>query len=162
MYFLTFIITFGLICHTKTTLCKSFILDLEITSLLIDHLLFSTLKFSIKSFAELLSLFRISFPSFIISITDKLLGMKDFFSIALFSKFFAFFIGWDRLHNSEALPLFLNDGGVVKRINIKFKLSNWSKHVHEGPCSEANTSQFHFSLKCWMQASLILSSNISS
>ena len=43
-------------------------------------------------------------------------------------------------HDSEALWLFLNDAGVVKRVNIKFKLGNWSKRVHEGPCSEAYTS----------------------
>ena len=63
----------------------------KITSLLIDHSLFSILNFWIKNFAELLSLFRISCPSFTISITDKLLGMKDFFSIALFSNIFPFF-----------------------------------------------------------------------
>ena len=63
----------------------------KITSLRIDHSLFSILNFWIKNFAELLSLFRISCPSFIISITDKLLGMKDFFSIALFSNIFPFF-----------------------------------------------------------------------
>ena len=52
--------------------------------------------------------------------------------------------------------------GVVKRMNTKFKLGNWSKRVYEGPCSEANTLQFRFSLKCWVQASLIFSSNTSS
>ena len=87
-------------------------------------------------------MFWISFPSFIISIKDKLLGMKDFFSIALFSKLFASFIRGGRVHDSEALSLFLIDAGVVKRMNIKFKLGNWSKRVHEGPCSETNTSQF--------------------
>ena len=122
----------------------------KVASLLIDHSLFSIFNFSIKTFAELLSLFRISFPSFIVSITDKLLGMKDFFSIALFSKLFAFFIGEGRVHDSEALSLFLIDAGVVKRMNIKFKLGNWSKHVHVVSCSEANTSQFRFSLKCWI------------
>ena len=134
----------------------------KIVSLLIDHSLFSILNFSIKTFAELLYFFWISFPSFIMSITDKLLGMKDFFSIALLSKLFAFFIRGGRVHDSEALTLFLIDAGVVKRMNIKFKLGNWSQRVYEGPCSEANTSQFCFSLKCWMQACLIFSSNISS
>ena len=76
------------------------------------------------------------------SITDKPLGMKYFFSIPLFLKLFPFFIGGGRVHDSEALSLFLIDAGVVKRMNIKFKLGNWSKRVHEGPCSEANTSQF--------------------
>ena len=89
------------------------------------------------------------------SITDKPLGMKYFFSIALLLKLFAFFIGEVRVHDSEALSLFLIDAGVVKRRNIKFKLGNWSKPVHEGPCSEANTSQFRFSLKCWVQVCLI-------
>ena len=79
--------------------------------------------------------------------------MKDFFSIDLFSKLFAFFIGGGRVYDSEALSLFLIDAGVVKRMNIKFKLGNWSKRVHEGPCSEADTSQFCFSLKRWVQAS---------
>ena len=82
------------------------------------------------------------------SITDKLLGMKDFFSIALLSKLFAFFIRGGRVHDSEALTLFLIAAGVVKRMNIKFKLGNWAKHEHGSPCSEANTSQFRFSLKC--------------
>ena len=122
----------------------------KIVSLLIDHSLFSILNFSIKTFAELLYFFWISFPSFIMSITDKLLGMKDFFSIALLSKLFAFFIRGGRVHDSEALTLFLIDAGVVKRMNIKFKLGNWSKHVHVVSCSEANTSQFRFSLKCWI------------
>ena len=76
------------------------------------------------------------------------MGIKDFFSIALFSKLLAFFIGGGRVHDSEALSLFLIDAGVVKRMNIKFKLGNWSKLVDEGPCSEANISQFRFSLKC--------------
>ena len=88
--------------------------------------------------------------------------MKDFFSIALFTKLFLFLIGVGRVYDSEALTLFLIHAGVAKRLNIKFKLGNWSKRVHECPCSEANTSQFHFSLKCWEQASLIFSSNISS
>ena len=96
------------------------------------------------------------------SITDKLLGMKNFFSIALLTKLFAFFIGEGRVRYSEAALLFLIDAGVVKRMNIKFKLGNWSQRVYEGPCSEANTSQFCFSLKCWMQACLIFFSNISS
>ena len=94
------------------------------------------------------------------SITDKLLEINFFFSIALFSKVFAFFSGGGRVYDSEAVSLFLIDAGVVKRMNIKFKLSNWSKRVHEGPCPEANTSQFRFSLKCWVQACLIFSSNI--
>ena len=59
--------------------------------------------------------------------------MKDFFSIALFSKLFAFFIGRGRVHDSEALSLFWIDAGFVKRMNIKFKLGNWSKRVHKGP-----------------------------
>ena len=88
--------------------------------------------------------------------------MKDFFSIVLFLKLFAFFIGEGRVHDSEALSLYLIDAGIVKRMNIKFKLDNWSKRVHEGPCSEGYTSQFRFSLKCWVQASLIFSSKISS
>ena len=88
--------------------------------------------------------------------------MKDFFSIDLFSNFSVFFIGGDRVHDSETLTLFLIGAGVVKRMNIKFKLGNWSKGVHKGPCSEAHTSQFHFSLKYWVQAPLIFSSNISS
>ena len=134
----------------------------KIASLLIDHSLFSIFNFSVKTFAELHSSFRISFPSFIMSITDKLLGMKYFFSAALFSKHFDFYIGGGTVHDWEALPLFLIDAGVVKRMNIKFKLGNWSKCVHVGPCSEANTSQFRFSLKCWVQACLIFSSNISS
>ena len=94
------------------------------------------------------------------SITDKLLGMKCFFSIALSSKRFAFYIGGGRVHDSEGLSLFLIDAGVVKRINIKFKLGNWSKRVHEGPCLEANTSQFRFSVRCWVQACLMFFSNI--
>ena len=94
------------------------------------------------------------------SITDKLLGMEGFFSIVLSSKLFAFNIGGGRVHDSEALSLFLIDVGVVKRMYIKFKLGNWSKRIHEGPCSEANTTQFRFSLKCWVQACLIFSSNI--
>ena len=79
------------------------------------------------------------------SITDKLLGIKDFFSVVLFSKLFPFFIRGGTVHDSEALSLFMIDAGVVKRMNIKFKLGNWSKRVHVGPCSEANTSQFRFS-----------------
>ena len=139
-----------------------FIFISKISSLLIDHSLFSILNFSTKAFAELFFLFWTSFPSFIISITEKHLGMKDFFSIALFSKLFAFIIRGGRVHDSEALSLFLIDAGVVKRMNIKFKLRNWSERVHEGPCSEIDSSQFRFCLKCWVQASLIFSSNISS
>ena len=146
----------------KTCSAKALSSTSKIVSLLIDHSLFSIFNFSIKTFAELLSLFRISFSSFILPITDKRLGMNDFFSIALFSKVFVFFIGEGRVYDSEALSLFLIDAGVVKRMNIKFKLGNWSQRVYEGPCSEANTSQFCFSLKCWMQACLIFSSNISS
>ena len=41
------------------------------------------------------------------SITDKLLEMKDIFSVALFSKNFAFYIGGGTVHDSEALSLFL-------------------------------------------------------
>ena len=134
----------------------------KIASLLIDHSLFSVFNFSIKTFTELFFLFQISFPSLIMSITNKLLAMKNFFSIALFSKLLAFFIGGGNVHDSEALSLFLIDARIVKRVNIKFKLGNWSKRVHEGPCSEANTSQFRFSLKCWVQACLIFYSNISS
>ena len=78
------------------------------------------------------------------SITDKLLGMEDFFSIALPSKLFAFYIGGGRVHDSKALSLFLIDVGVVKRIYIKFKLGNWSKRIHEGPCSEANNHNSAF------------------
>ena len=96
------------------------------------------------------------------SIADKLLGMKDFFSVDLFSKHFAFYIGGGAVHNSEVLSLFLIDAGLVKRMNIKFKLRYWSKRVNVGPCSEANTSQFRFSLKCCVQACLIFSGNISS
>ena len=94
------------------------------------------------------------------SITDKLLGMEGFFSIVLCSKLFAFYTGGGRVHDLEALSLFLIDVGVVKRMYIKFKLGNWSKRIHESPCSEANTTQFRFSLKCWVQACLIFSSNI--
>ena len=88
--------------------------------------------------------------------------MEDFFSIALFSKLFAFFIGGGIVHDSVALSIFFIYAEVLKRKNIKFKLGNLSKRVHEGLCWEANISQFRFSLKCWMQTSLIFSSNISS
>ena len=118
----------------------------KITSFLIDHSLFSISNFSIKIFAEHFSLFRISFVSFIISIIDKLLGIKDFFSSVLFSKLLASFIRGSRVHDSEALSLFLIDVGVVKRMNIKFKLGNWFKRVHEDPYLEANISLFCFSL----------------
>ena len=123
---------------------------------------FPYLTFRSKLLQKFFSLFRTSFPSFIMLITGKLLEIKDFFTIALFSKFFPFFIGGGRVHDSEVLFLFLIDAGVVKRMNIKLKLGNWSNRVHEGPCSEANTSQFRFSLKCLVQTCLIFSSNVSS
>ena len=62
----------------------------KVASLLIDHSLFSIFNFSIKTFAELLCLFGISFSSFVMSIIDKPLGIKDFFAIALLSKLFCF------------------------------------------------------------------------
>ena len=96
------------------------------------------LIYSIKISAELLSLFRISFPSFIISIIDKPLGKKNIFSIILLLKLFVFFIGVGRVHDLEALSLFLIDTGVVKCMDIKFKHGSWSKRVHEGHYSEAN------------------------
>ena len=69
--------------------------------------------------------------------------MKYFFSVALFLKLFGFFIGGSRVHDSEALPLFLIDAGVVKRMNIKLELGyNWSKRVNESPCSEGNNSVY--------------------
>ena len=132
----------------------------KVASLLIDHSLFSIFNFSIKTFAELLCLFGISFSSFVMSIINKPLGMKDFFAIALLSKLFCFLHRRGRVHNSEALSLFWINVRVVKLVNIKFKLGNWSKRVHVGPCSEANTSQFRFSIKFWVQACLIFSSYI--
>ena len=68
--------------------------------------------------------------------TNKLLGMKDFFSIVLFLKLFAFFIGGVESMVQKSVSLFLIDAGVVKRMNNKFKLDNWFKRVHEGPNSE--------------------------
>ena len=68
--------------------------------------------------------------------TDKLLEMKDYFSIVLFLKLFAFFNRGGRFHDSEALFLFLDDAGVVKHVNNKFKLSNWFKRIHKGLNSE--------------------------
>ena len=64
----------------------------------------------------------------------------------MFSKLLASFIRGSRVHDSEALSLFLIDVGVVKRMNIKFKLGNWFKRVHEDPYLEANISLFCFSL----------------
>ena len=44
-------------------------------------------------------------------------------------------MGGGRVHNSEALSLFLIDAGVVKRVIIKFKLGNRSNRVDEVACS---------------------------
>ena len=49
------------------------------------------------------------------------------------------------------------DKSFVKRIWIILRLGNWSIPEHEGPCSEAKTSQFLRSLKCFWHALLMLS-----
>ena len=79
-----------------------------------------------------------------------------------FQNFFLFSLEGVESMIQKYCSYFLIDAGVVKRMNIKLKLGNWSNRVHEGPCSEANTSQFRFSLKCWVQTCLIFSSNVSS
>ena len=68
--------------------------------------------------------------------TNKLLGMKDFFSIVLFLKLFAFFIGGLESMVQKSVSLFLIDAGVVKCMNNKIKLDNWFKRVHKGPNAE--------------------------
>ena len=45
----------------------------------------------------------------------------------------------------------------VKRIWIIMRLGSWSILEHEGPCSEAKTSHFLCSLKCFWHAFLMLS-----
>ena len=49
------------------------------------------------------------------------------------------------------------DKSFVKRIRIILRLGSWSIMEHEGPCSEAKTSQFLCSLKCFWHAFLMLS-----
>ena len=52
---------------------------------------------------------------------------------------------------------FLEAFSFVKVIWIILRLGSWSILEHEGPCSEAKTSQFLCSLKCFWHAFLMLS-----
>ena len=123
-------------------------------------------KLSTTTLKSFLFSFLISVPSRSISAADKLIGKPgaERFSTCFETtlKLLGCLLGMSEIfdvfekEDISGKSRFLNKS-FVKWIWIILRLGSWSILEHEGPCSEAKTSQFLCSLKCFWHAFLMLS-----
>ena len=123
-------------------------------------------KLSTTTLKSFLFSFLISVPSRSISAADKLIGkpgaerFSTWFETTL--KLLGCLLGMSEIsdvfekEDISGKSRFLNKS-FVKWIWIILRLGSWFILEHEGPCSEAKTSQFLCSLKCFWHAFLMLS-----